>query len=190
MGDVQDAIGDALAAEITRRKRWDELPAVFTVYYKGGRGHLRRVPLPGMIWATGPTSRVLERIADATETGGMDALRATAEAGLYGAAFFTEIWMASAPEGTAEEADLLARGRAAGGRVSKLADRVETRSIYAVDRAGITYTALQAWGSAEVQRDVSYPKAGQPAGGAVPAALDRLVKAFLGVSLPDRRQTL
>jgi hypothetical protein len=73
-------------------------------------------------------------------------------------------------------------------RVSQLPDRVEARSIWCVDRAGITYTVFQRRAlEAEITRSVSYPKAGDRGfTGAVPAALDRLVTAMLGVTLPTR----
>jgi hypothetical protein len=186
MGRVQDAVGDALVAEITGRQQWDERPEVFTVYYRGGRGHLGRLPVPDWTWSSGPPAQVLASLADA---GGecADVLRRVAPAELFGVALFTEIWMASAA-GTEAVEDLERRTRAVGGRVSKLPDRVEARSIWAVDRAGTTYTAHQARGSAEVVRAVSYPKPGQPSWtGEVPAALDRLVTALLGVTMPERR---
>jgi hypothetical protein len=189
MGQVQEAIGDALAAEITGRKRWDERPELFTLYYSGGRCHLRRVPLPDWVWFSGPPAQVLASLADAGGAGADLLQQATsAMAGLHGAAFSAEMWMASAPEGTAAAEDLERRARAAGG-ASKLPERVEARSIWAVDRAGTAYTAVQARGSAEVRRGLIYPMAGRPSAGAIPDALDRLVTAFLGVTMPDRTRT-
>jgi hypothetical protein len=192
MGRVQDAIGDALVAEIESRREWDEPPAVFTVYYSGGRGHLGRLPIPDATWYAGPPAEILAALADATtaSTGGMDMLRKFAPAELHGAAFFTEVWMATAVAGSAADADLRKRAAAVGGRVSQLPDRVEARSMWAVDRAGITYTAIQARGEDEVKRSVSYPKPGEGFTGTVPRALDKLVTAFLGVTLPDRERTL
>lgn len=183
MGRVQDAVCDALAAEISNRTEWDEPPAVFAVYHRGGRCHLGRLAIPDAIWATGPPAGVLGALADAAYTEAF-MLQLLAPGELHGAAFFTEIWMASA-RGADEAAGLTERAKAAGG-VSKLPDRVEARSIWAVDRAGITYSAFQTRGSDEVQRSVWYPKAGQPFTGRVPDALDKLVTAFLGVTLPTR----
>jgi hypothetical protein len=185
MGRVQDAVGDALAAEITGRQEWDERPELFALYYRGGKGHLGLLALPDSIWSTAPPAQVLAALADAGDACA-DLVRKVAPAELFGVAFFTEVWMASAA-GTAAVEDLERRTRAVGGRVSELPDRVEARSMWAVDRAGTTYTAYQARGSDEVVRAVSYPKPGQPSWtGAVPAALDRLVTALLGVMMPDR----
>lgn len=185
MGKVQDAIGDALAAELASRTAWDERPELFTVYYRDGRGHLGRLPIPDAIWSSGPPADVLDALADASGDGA-DLLREFAPAELFGVAFRTEMWMVSAPSGSVAAEDLKKRARAAGGRVPTMPERVEARSMWAVDRAGITYSAFQVRGSDEVRRSVSYPKAGRPFTGAVPKALDRLVTAFLGVTLPDR----
>jgi hypothetical protein len=186
MGRVQDAVCDALAAEIGSREKWDEPPAVLPVYLSGGRCHLGRLALPAEIWMTGPPAGVLGAIADAAYTEAF-MLQLLAPGELHGAAFFTEMWMATAPAGTPEAEDLTRRAKAAEWRVSTMPDRVEARSIWAVDRAGITYTALQVRGSDEIRRAVSYPKAGEEGfTGAVPAALDKLVTAFLGVTLPAR----
>jgi hypothetical protein len=186
MGQAQDAILDALAAEIAGRHEWDQRPELFTLYYGGGRCDLRPVPLPDWAWAGRPPVMVLASLADVGGAcAGLLQQVASGAPGLHGAAFFTEIWMAEAA-GTAEVEDLLARARAVGGRASKLADRVEARSIWAVDRAGTAFTAVQARGSDEVRRALVYPMAGRPAAGEVPAALDRLVTALLGVTMPDR----
>lgn len=190
MGQVQDAICDALAAEITRRQEWDERPELFTLYYSGGGCELRRVPLPDWVWNSGPPEQILASLADAGGAcAGLLQEVTSAAAGLHGAVFFSEIWMASAPAGTAAAEDLERRAAAVGNRASKLPDRVEARSVWAVDRAGTAYTAVQARGSAEVRRGLIYTKPGRPSAGAVPAALNRLVTALLGVTMPDRART-
>ena len=59
--------------------------------------------------------------------------------------------------------------------------------MYAVDRAGTTYSATLARGGDEVKRSVSYRKPGRADfGGIIPDALDRLVTAVLGVQFPAR----
>lgn len=66
-------------------------------------------------------------------------------------------------------------------------DRVEVRSIWAVDRAGISYDATVERGAGEVRRTARWPKPGSLAvTGAVPDALDRLVTTLLGVQMPAR----
>jgi hypothetical protein len=187
MGRVQDAVTAAMAAEIRRRREWDERPGLYSVGYEGGKAFVREVPLPDSVWSSGPPAQVLAAIADGAGAWAGE-LRKAVPPGLHGVAFFTEQWMATAPHGTAAGDDLLRRARAAGGRVSALADRVEARAMWAVDRAGITYSAHQVRGSGEVKTDVSYPVAGQGYTGAIPRALDRLVTAFLGVDLPERQK--
>jgi hypothetical protein len=188
MGRVQDAICDALVAEIKSRQEWDQPPEVLTVYYRGGEGHLGRLPLPAAIWSSGPPAQILASLADAGgDCAGL--LQRLVPPEFYGMAFFSEIWMVSAPEGTAEADDLLRRAEAAGGRVSQMPERVEARSMWAVDRAGTTYSAVRARGSDEVKRGLIYTKPGRSSAGTIPAALDRMVTAFLGVSMPDRTRT-
>lgn len=64
---------------------------------------------------------------------------------------------------------------------------MESRCFYAVDRAGITYSAMQARGETEVKRSAHYPKPGRPGiSGIIPDALDKLVTALLGVQIPVR----
>jgi hypothetical protein len=182
-----DAHDPGLAAEIAGREEWDEPPGLYSVGYAGGKGFVRRMPLPDAVWSSGRTGEVLAAIADGT-TQWAGLLRKAVPPGLHGMALFTEQWMASAPHGTPEGDDLLRRARAAGGRVSQLADRVEARAMWAVDRAGITYQAFQVRGSSEVRTSVSYPQPGQGFTGTVPRALDRLVTGLLGVSLPERQK--
>lgn len=187
MGRVQDAVTAALAAEVSSRTEWDERPGLYSVGYEGGEGFVREVPLPDSVWASGPPVQVLTVIADGAGDWAAQ-LRKVVPPGLYGVAFFSEVWMASARHGTPEGDDLLRRARAANGRVSTLDDRVEARTMWAVDRAGITYSAVQERGSGKVETGVAYPKPGQGFTGTIPRALDKLVSAFLGVDLPERQQ--
>jgi hypothetical protein len=184
MGRVQDAVTAALAAEVSSRTEWDERPGLYFIRYSGGECSLRRFPLPDAIWASGPPAEILAAIADGLGLFGAP-LRAATPPDLHDAAFYCEVWMATARHGTAEADDLLGRARAAGGKVSQLADRVEARNLHAVDRAGITYAAIRQRGGG-VQTGVSYPKAAVPFTGAIPRALDKLVTALLAVDLPER----
>lgn len=114
MGMVQDAVSDALAAEISSHREWDEPPAVHPLYVTGGACRLGRLPLPDAIWMTAPPAQVLAALADcAGDYAGR--LQAMAPGELHGVAFFTEIWMASARYGSAEAEDLAKRAEAAGG---------------------------------------------------------------------------
>jgi hypothetical protein len=193
MSKVQDVISDALVAELTSHTEWDEPPALHTVYYGGGKAHIGTVSIPNEVWASGPPALVLESLAASPGSGPhTELLRVPVPANLHGVAFFCETWMVEAKPGTAEGADLRRRAAAVGHRVSQLPERVEARMIWCVDRAGINYSVMQQRGEEPgVMRDVTYPKPGNPAGasGTVTDALDKLVTAFLGVTLPSRDDT-
>jgi hypothetical protein len=181
---IQRAIAEHLAAEIRRRREWDEPPALHTLYVEGGQPRLGQIPLPDAVWASGPPSQVLLALADL----GPDyarMLQSAAPAGLYGLAFRCEVWGISAPAG--DEAALrkmVEDGNAR--RVHERPDRVELRQIWAVDRARTTYMAMQERGKTEVRTDIRPPRPGNDHVGDVFDGLDRLVSAFLGVAVPGR----
>jgi hypothetical protein len=185
MGRVADRVMGALVAEVEGRAGWDEAPALYFLYLKAGECHARQVPVPDAIWGIDAPPRVLARLADgAGEFSGL--LRSAAPEGLHGAAFRCEAWaVAGGKPGTDREREVTAASRAR--RLHVHPDRVESRCMYAVDRAGITYSAMQARGEAEVQRSVSYPRPGRADfAGIIPEALDRLVMSLLGVELAAR----
>lgn len=189
MGRVQDAVAAALAAEIAGRTAWDERPGLYFIRYGGGECSLREFPVTDAIWMSGPPAQVLAGIADAVASPLATLMLGHATPpDLYGAAFYTEAWIATAVTGTPEGDDLVARAKAAGGRVSKLADRIEARTMCAVDRAGTGYQVLQPRGR-QAETAVWHPGSGDGReflAGAVPRALDRIVTALLGVDLPER----
>jgi hypothetical protein len=128
---------------------------------------------------------VLARLAEgAGEFSGL--LSAVAPEGLHGAAFRCEAWMVQGGKpGSKREREVAAASRAR--TLDTHPDRVEARCMYAVDRAGNTYSATLARGEALVKRSVAYRKAGHADfAGIIPDALDRLVTALLGVELPAR----
>lgn len=185
MGRVADLVMDALVAEVKARAAWDEAPALYFLYLHEGKCHARPVPVPDALWAAGTPPRVLARMADGLgEFSSL--LSAAAPEGLHGAAFRCEAWaVESGKPGTERESEVSAASLAR--KLHLHPDRVESRCVYAVDRAGITYSAMQARGEDEVRRAVSYPKPGRPElDGIIPEALDRLVTALLGVELPLR----
>jgi hypothetical protein len=187
MGRVQDAVAAALAAEITSRTEWDEPPGLYFIRYSGGECSRRRFPLPDSAWRKAPPALVLATFADALASPLAAGFAKAAPADLYGAALCTEAWIATAVAGTPEGDDLKARAKAAGGRVSKLADRIEARTMCAVDRTGTGYQVLQPRGG-QVQTAVWQPgnDGREFLTGAVPRALDRIVTALLAVDLPER----
>jgi hypothetical protein len=185
---VADLVMDSLAAEVKSRTEWDEPPALFFLYLEGGRCRARPLPVPDFMWEIDAPPRVLSRMADGLgEVGGL--LASVAPEGLHGAAFRCEAWAVDAGmPGTERRSEVSAASMARQLHVHP--DRVESRCMYAVDRAGITYSAMRAKGSDEVKRSVSYPKPGKPGfSGIIPNALDRLVTALLGVELPARARS-
>ncbi len=185
MGRIPEAIADALVAEIKSRTEWDEAPALYTFYVESGRCRLAQIPLPEMVWSLAAPPAVLASFADA----GLDeavTLQAVAPPGLYGAAFRCEAWEVDGGKpGTEQRRQALADSKAR--RLNTRPDRVEVRSIYGVDRAGVTYSAVQRRGETGVRRSIAYPKPGHGFAGTIPNALDRLVTSFLGVSMPARK---
>jgi hypothetical protein len=185
MGRVADLIMDTLVAEVKSRTEWDEPPALFFLYLEGGRCRASALPVPDEIWAMDAPPRVLAGLADgAGEFSGL--LSAVAPEGLHGAAFRCEAWAVTGGKpGSGSDRELRAASRAR--RLHVHPDRVESRCMYGVDRAGTTYSAMLARGEALVRRQVSYRKPGRPDfSGIIPNALDRLVMALLGVDLPVR----
>src|SRR5580765_4334 len=138
MGRVQDAVTAALAAEISSRKKWDESPALFFLYLTGGGVELR--PVPDAVWALDRPPAMLDRMSRVTgECSPL--LQAAAPEGLHGAVFRCEVWsVEGGAPGTAERSELVSDSRAH--RLHLRPDKVEARSAWAVDRAGITYGAM------------------------------------------------
>ena len=186
MGRIPDAIADALVAEVKSRTEWDEAPALYTFYVESGRCRLAQIPLPEMVWAMDEPARVLASFASA----GLDeavTLQAVAPPGLYGAAFRCEAWEVNGGKpGTDQRRQALADSKAR--RLKDRPDRLEIRTIYGVDRGGVTYAAVQRRGETDVRRSIAYPKPGHWFAGTVPNALDRMVTSFLGVSMPARKE--
>jgi hypothetical protein len=191
MSKVQDVVSEALAAELLAHAQWDEPPALHTVYYRGGEAVIGQVPVPDEVWASGPPAQVLASLASSVTRSPLHTglLRALAPEYLHGIAFFSEVWVVEARARTPEGDDLHKRASAVGYRVGKLPERREARSIICVDRAGVTYSVMQLRGEDDIMRDMTYPKPGSPppaTTGTVPEALDKMVTAFTGVTLPVR----
>jgi len=186
MGKVQDAVSDALVAEISSREGRDEPPGLYFLYLEDGKCYARRQALPGAVWRSGPPAAVLSAMAGCLgEVSGT--LHQIAPEALHGVAFYTEAWTVMQPEaGTAQRSEVMADAMAH--RVHTRPDRVEARTMWAVDRAGIVYGALQRRDIDPVPRTtVAYPKAGARIGGDVPKALERMVTAMLADTAPGGR---
>lgn len=185
MGRVAEKILDALEAEARSRAEWDEAPGLYFLYLEGGEARVSQVPVPDFLWETDAPPRVLARMAGGLgDFSGL--LQSAAPGSLFGAAFRCEAWVVDAGmPGTERRSEVSAASMAKQLHIHP--DRVESRCVYAVDRAGNTYSATQAKGSADVRRSVSYRKPGVPGfTGIIPSALDRLVTTLLGVQMPAR----
>jgi hypothetical protein len=169
----------ALVTEALARPRWGERPALYFVYLSRGQARLERAAVPEQAWGQQPEDDLLAIAA-------MAAARAAAspKPGLHAIAFRGEAWCAEAQAGT-PQADELIRdtiARAIPGRP----DGRAVRSVVAVDRDGITYEVMVFRDTGETRRAVRSGPA-HAATGTVPDALDLLIRAYLGITLPERR---
>jgi hypothetical protein len=140
-------------------------------------------PLTPGTWSLGPPAVILSLIADGCgEFSGP--LRESAPGGLHGAAFYSESWLTMHRPDDAEgiaEAKADARAR----RIHARPDRVEARTLWAVDRAGTVYAAVLRRGiDDEPLSQVEYSGPGRTIRGDIPAALERIVSAVLAVTMP------
>lgn len=182
MGKVQERISAALSAEVASRTEWDEDPVLYFLYLEGGQPVLRPFELPDFVWALDWPPRVLVRMADGWE-GVTELLSAVAPEGLHGAAFRHEMWMATGERDSAKAAEHQAAAEAH--LLHLHPDRVEARAMWAVDRAGTTYgVVLRRDLDRKPQTLVSYPGPQREIQGSLPRALERIVSAVLGVTMP------
>jgi hypothetical protein len=185
MGKVQDAVVGAMTAEIAARTEWDEPPCLYFLYLEDGKCRLSRFPVPDAVWGSGPPAGVLSAMADCI-AGFSGLLHPIAPGTPHGAAFYTETWtVLQPPPGTAERSEVMADAMAH--KVHTRSDRVEARTMWAVDRAGIIYGALRRRDIDKTPRTtVTYPKAARRIGGEVPDALGRMVTAMLAETWSGR----
>lgn len=182
--DTQELILGALTRAVTSRTEWDEEPALYFLYADGSGARLSQAAVPYGSWSRGRPPQVLEEIsyilqeAAAEDVATLVSLRPES---LYGMAFRSEAYYATANErtdpGSGErlEADALAR------RISERPDRVEIRFIQAVGQDGTFYYVQQRRDNGEVTSEV-FPDGGDgpQVGGTVPEALMRITAALLG----------
>jgi hypothetical protein len=185
MGRVAEKILAALAAEVGSRTEWDEPPALYFLHLADGKCLARPIDIPRAIWASGPPALVLSAMADCMEPFA-DLLRQISPEGLRGAAFYSETWTVRQPEaGTALRSEVMADAMAH--RLHTRPDRVEARTMWAVDRAGNVYGAIKRRDIDDAPKTtVAYAKAGRRIGGEVPDALGRMVTALLAVTMPGQ----
>jgi hypothetical protein len=180
----------AMTAEIRRRRKWDEPPALYPIYLKGRSARLGPSLTPNAVWHAAPPPEILAALA--VIAAGSDAMRRVAPPDLFAVGFFCETWVAVQPLDPGRDPVTQTREfdeivRAAGGP-SKLADRKESRYMWAVDRDGFTCSAWQVRGDRTIITSVDAPGAAYPAEGSVVRSLDRIVTAMTGATLPRRRR--
>jgi hypothetical protein len=171
----------ALVAEARARPRWGERPALYFVFLSRGKARLERAPVPDQAWGQQPTDDLLAIASLAAARAAV-----TPKPGLHAIAFRGEAWCAEAQAGT-PQADQVIRDTTAG-TIPHRPDSRQVRSVTAVDRDGSTYEITIFRDNGETRREVrSGPAQAHAATGTVPLALDLLIRAYLGITLPERR---
>lgn len=186
MGQIHEAIADALETEVQARTGWDEPPGLYFLYLERGKPRLSLLDFPDQMWELARPPEILARFAASTDLFRAE-LRTMVPEGLFGIAFRCEGWeIQQTPE--VSEADWeQARADALAHRIHARPDRVEIRFMQAVDRAGTTYWVSVIRGQAGVRRFITYhgPERFDAMGASVDA-LDRILSGLLGVTLPKR----
>lgn len=177
---VLTALGDEL-----RARPWDSDPALYLMYIRRGRCHLEQIRTLDGTWGASPVETLL---ALAGSVGAWTAaLHVTVKPGLHGAAFGSEAFeFLHADEGSPRFAELAAAS--ADGSIEDRPDRIEIRSVVAVDRNIVTYNVKQARDGGAMRKATSRPGDGTEGHrGTVVNALDLMVRDLLGVPVPGRR---
>ncbi len=169
----------SLVAEARGRPRWDEPPALYFIYMSRGQARLEKAPVPDWAWVPEPAAGLFALASSAAERAA-----ARPKPGLHAVAFRGEAWLAEAELGTPQAGELARDATAR--RVRYRADRREVRQVTAVDRGGSTYEVTLYRDTGETLTHVRAQGQVQAATGAVPDALDLLIRAYLGISLPPR----
>jgi hypothetical protein len=162
MTSTSQAITTRLTRTLKGRTAWDELPQLYTLHLEQGRARLRPWTLEDTGgWGEDPVEGLGQLAMFLAPR--LAAMRDGMPPGLHGAAFRGEALQRPSDGGP---------------------DR-ENRFIVAVDRTGCTYSAMQWRDNEQVE---TWHRRTPPAGirERIPAALDILVAALLGVPLPPR----
>jgi hypothetical protein len=204
MGQLHDTIVGELARELEARTAWDEPPALYFLALRGKQARLIDVEVPLVFWKSGRAPDVLEKLAVSLAVAGV-APNPPPGWVVHGAAFRHEGWWVDV-DTKDRPATKHAAALAAEHRLVDHPQRVEIRMMYAVDRAGITYSSTGYRGEGAAETMISYPTGRavahgphveealggttgplkvQPTG-AVVEALDLIVSVLTGVKLPTR----
>lgn len=190
MGSVHTAIAAVLAAEVERRREWDETPALYRLHLSAGRPRLAEIPVDPWVWDSGRPAEMLEHIGAIWAMNGWR----SPWPDLFGLAFRHEGWSVDLEEAAADAgstAAFRAQARAVHadalrGRLHARPDRYEVRMIYAVDRASVSYEAVLRRGTDRAARQIFYPGGDPASEGGVPSALDLMVSTLTGIPAQPR----
>ncbi|MBF6333482.1 hypothetical protein [Nocardia transvalensis] len=181
MERTRDAITAELERNLSDRAEWDEPPELYAVLLEGGHPVLRRFPTSEGFFQVARPPAVLAALAETFETNS-ERLRREAPADLIGLAFYFEGWSVADPLGLTTEQRQQLSADMRNHRVHARPDRVEARILCAVDRSGIRYSCRQLRGH-DIDSIAYGPGDGVCADGTIPDALDRMLQAWLGVTI-------
>lgn len=187
MGRLQEDILAVLTAELEARTAWDEPPGLYLLYVESGKPRLSQLALPDEIWSLDRPPAVLDSLSRQAIPV-WKAIMPIVPASLFGAAWRYEGWEIQTPEDATAMQWRRDEQDARRHRISQRGDRVEIRSLEAVDRGGVQYTASVSRDGRPCHPDsVMFPRPGGAVHtGTMSEALDRIVRGLLGVGIPER----
>lgn len=193
MSQLHQGVAAALAAELERRgSHWDEEPALYAVQLSADHEHLRigQFPFTPDLWAGASPVEVLQIIATALLQLPPGARPLPPGGETYAVAFRVEAWgIPDSEPGTAQASE--DANDALRHRLKNRPDRIELRSMSAVDISGASYQIEQARGEELAVCRIGYPPGEEQPDdpkhcGAVFEELDRILFALTGAQPPAR----
>jgi hypothetical protein len=181
-GQVSKAVLSALADEARSRPRWDELPQLYFAHVSRGQCRLESAGIPGAAWGERPAHDLAALADTAARTAG--GIRA--KPGLYAIAFRAESFEFDGAKPGTERFAQIVRDVNAGAAASR-PDRREIRGITAIDRTVLIYDVKLTRDTGGLRKEVFPPDPVNGHAGTIVNALDLLISALLGVSMPERR---
>jgi hypothetical protein len=180
---VSRAVLNTLAAEARSRPGWDELPHLYLAYVSRGQCRLESAGIPDTAWGVRPAYDLAALAGAVAHAPGVGV---RAKPGLHAVAFRAEAFEFDGAEPGTERFTQLVRDSNAGMTASR-PDRREVRAITAIDRAGLIYDVKLTRETGDIRKDVFPPDPVNGHVGTIVNALDLLITALLGTSMPERR---
>lgn len=186
MNQMAVNIADALVGNLAARNDWDEPAQLYWLDLTKGQVRLDLFPIDQDIFTTGHPPEVLAALTQAIEDQ-KEMFRRVIPPSLIGIAFFCEAWTVNFK--TSEEAR-----RAAGRRdtqpLSSHPQRIEQRTIIALERSGLRFYVSQPR-DGEIESEVEHVLSDNPHhSGLIPAVLAQLLNAILSTDMPPTRKTV